>query len=81
MVGLVNLEDDQAWLLRHDEFVGSAQQRALQLQLYFYVETDYVARPGCHKRDFDKFRLECRIADLFGLPQSSTETLPAIPLP
>jgi hypothetical protein len=39
LVGLANLNGDQAWLFRHDEFVAKAQQQTEErLHLYFYVE-------------------------------------------
>jgi hypothetical protein len=70
LVGLVNLQHDQAWLFRHVEFEAKAQQRTEdRLHLYFYVESDYQARNGCHKRDFESFNIECRIKELFGVPQ------------
>lgn len=67
LVGLVDLEADAAWFFRHQEFVEKAQQNPEgRLHLYFYTEAAYEARDGCHLRDFERFRLEHRIADLFG---------------
>ena len=41
------------------------------MHLYFYVDPDYAARKGCHERDFEQFKIEHRMFDLFGLPESS----------
>jgi hypothetical protein len=72
LVGLVSLHDDQVWLFRHDEFYSKAQQKPdRMLHLYFYVEPDYRARDGCHVRDFEAFRIERRMEELFGAPQIS----------
>lgn len=69
LVGVVNLEDDSAWLFRHAEFEAVAQQKPEgRLHLYFYTDPEYPARPGCHARDFEEFRLEKRIVPLFGCP-------------
>jgi hypothetical protein len=69
LVGVVNLDDDGVWLFRHAEFVEKAQQKPEgRLHLYFYVDPTYGARTGCHLRDFERFRLEHRMADLFGFP-------------
>jgi len=47
LVGLANLDSDQAWLFRHDEFVAKAQQQTEErLHLYFYVEPDYQSQDG-----------------------------------
>jgi hypothetical protein len=71
VVGLVDLEADAAWLFRHGEFEERAQQKPEgRLHLYFYTDDAYQARDGCHIRDFEQFRLEHRIADLFGQPQN-----------
>jgi hypothetical protein len=68
LVGLVNLEDDSVWLLRHREFEQLAQQKPHKLHLYFYTDPDYLARPGCHARDFDRFLIERRIGEVFQTP-------------
>jgi hypothetical protein len=71
LVGLVNLEDDMAWLFRHHEFDQRAQQRpGERLHLYFYTDSDYLAREGCHMRDFETFRLERRMAEIFRPPET-----------
>ncbi|MGB8412930.1 MAG: hypothetical protein WCE23_08900 [Candidatus Binatus sp.] len=73
LVGLVNLGGDQAWLLRHSEFVAKAQQQPMgRLHLYFYTDPNYSARKGCHERDFEPFRIKSRMGDIFGLPEIST---------
>ena len=70
LVELANLEDDRAWLFRHKEFVTKAQQQTKQrLHLYFYIDPNYQPRDGCHERDFEPFRIERRMADLFGVPR------------
>jgi len=72
LVGLVNLEDDQAWLLRRSEFVARAQQQPMgRLHLFFYTDPNYPARKGCHERDFEPFRIDSRMGDIFGLPEIS----------
>jgi len=66
LVGLVNLESDQAWLLRQDEFVAKSQQQPMRgLHLYFYADQNYSARKGCHERDFELCRIESRMGDIF----------------
>lgn len=67
LVGVVNLEDDAAWLFRHEEFVRLAQQESSgRLHLYFYTDPEFKARPGCHIRDFDQYLLQNRVTDIFG---------------
>lgn len=67
LIGLVNLEDDSAWLMRHEEFEARAQQKPEgRLHLYFYTDPDYPTRPGCHARDFELLRIERRLVELFG---------------
>jgi hypothetical protein len=69
LVGIANLEGDQAGLFRHDEFAAKAQQQTEEnLHLYFYVEPDYQSQDGRHQRDFEAFRIERRMLDLFGVP-------------
>jgi hypothetical protein len=66
LIGLVNLESDAAWVMTLPEFETAAQQKpADRMHLYFYCDSEYVARPGCHARDFDPFKIEHRLADLF----------------
>jgi hypothetical protein len=72
LVGLANLESDQAWLFRHDEFVARSQQQPLErLHLYFYINPDHSVRPGCHERDFEQFTIKSRMGDIFGIPEGS----------
>jgi len=67
LVAVVNLEEDAAWIFRHHEFEAQSQQKPEgRLHLYFYTDEHYPARPGCHIRDFERFRLETRIPELFG---------------
>jgi hypothetical protein len=69
LIGLANLECDQAWLLRQAEFVARAQQHPEgRLHLFFYTEPNYSAKKGCHQRDFEPFRIESRMGEIFGLP-------------
>jgi hypothetical protein len=70
LVGLVNLKDDRAWLFQHQEFVTKAQQHNEQSHhLYFYIDPKYQPHhDGCHERDFESFRIERRMVDLFGVP-------------
>jgi hypothetical protein len=71
LIGLVDLQSEQTWIFRKKEFEGKAQQRTEdRLHLYFYVDPDYPARDGCHERDFKPFKIEHRIFNLFGMPQS-----------
>ena len=71
VVGLVNLEHDRAWLFRKEEFESKAQQQTEdRLHLYFYVDPTYQAREGGHERDFEPFKIERRMSDLFGIPQT-----------
>jgi hypothetical protein len=64
-VAIVNLSDDSAWLLRHNEFMRLAQQKksAKGLHLYFYVEGRSVHQVG----GFQRFELEKRAKQLFRL--------------
>lgn len=72
LVGLVDLASSQVWMFWHDEFVAWAQQKPEgRMHLYFYLDDDYQARPNCHRRDFERFRLEGRIEEIFG-PQAAT---------
>lgn len=67
LVGVVNLEDDAIWIFRHDEFELAAQQKPIgRVHLYFYTDSDYGARPGCHAREFERFLLQNRTRELFG---------------
>jgi len=73
LIGLVDLESDRAWIFRKQEFESKAQQQTDdRLHLYFYVDPDYATRDGCHIRDFEPFKIEHRMSELFGLPGSST---------
>jgi hypothetical protein len=66
LVGLVNLEKDQAWLFTLAEYLAKAQQKKTS-HLYFYVDPDYRApQPQCHERDFEPFTIDRRITELFG---------------
>ncbi len=70
MIGLVNLENDRAWLFRRQEFEGRAQHHPEdRLHLYFYVDPSYHAGEDCHERDFEPFKIEHRITELFGIPE------------
>lgn len=65
---MVNLESDGVWLPTHAEFETLAQQKSNgRLHLYFYTDDDYPARPGCHARDFEKYRIESSLNRLFDL--------------
>lgn len=69
LVGLVNLEADEAWILRHNEFLNRAQQKpGNRLHLYFYIDPSYRTRPGCNAADFEKFKIEHCTPRLFGWP-------------
>lgn len=71
LVGLVDLESNQVWMFWHDEFVGRAQQKPEgRMHLYFYLDEGFKARPDCHRRDFETFRLEGRIEEIFGPPHA-----------
>jgi hypothetical protein len=72
LIGLVDLERDGAWIFRKQEFESKAQQKTEdRLHLYFYVDPDYKTRKGCHERDFEQFKIERRMFDLFGIPASA----------
>lgn len=73
LVGCVNLEGDEAWIFHHCEFQAKAQQtNKRKWHLYFYVEPDHQPRRKTrHACEFEQFRLENRISEVFGLPQSS----------
>jgi hypothetical protein len=80
LVGLANLDGDQAWLFRRKEYEDNAQQKPKgskgKFHLYFYVEPKYLAKRGSHERDFELFVINGRrIQELFGIPMQ-TETPP-----
>ena len=72
LVGIVNLESDQAWLLTRQEFFDQAQQRPPgRVHFYFYVDPDYAPADGSHERKFEPFSIERRVTELFGNTPSS----------
>lgn len=75
LVGLVNLERDQVWLFRHEEFASKAQQETtIKWHFCMSVEDDYFPSPERktrHEREFESFYLGNRISDLFGSPHSN----------
>lgn len=68
LVALVDLTAEDVWLLKHSEFDQLAQQRPDngKLHLYFYVDDDYQPRRGSRADEFETFKLERRIEELFG---------------
>jgi hypothetical protein len=65
---LVDLESDSVWLFTAEELERFAQQKP-EGRLHFYFYTDANAQPkGAGKRaeDFKEFKLESRIAGIFG---------------
>jgi hypothetical protein len=68
LVALVDLTSEGVWLLRHSEFDRLAQQRPDngKLHLYFYVDEDYQPRRGARAEEFDPYKLERRVDELFG---------------
>jgi hypothetical protein len=72
LVGIVNLERDQAWLFTRQEFFAQAQQRPQgRAHFYFYVDPDYAPADGSHERKFEPFSIERRVPELFGITPSS----------
>lgn len=67
MVGLVHLATNRAWLFTHDEFTDRAQQKKKEImQLYMYTDPTYQPRVALsHENDFEAYRVERRIAELF----------------
>lgn len=75
LFALVDLESDQIWLFWHGELARLAQQKP-KGRLHFYMYTDANARlrgVGKHIREFDTFRLENRITEIFGKSQSISD--------
>jgi hypothetical protein len=72
LFALVDLGSDQAWLFSHEEIVRLAQQKSRgQWHFYLYVGAD--ARPkgaGKHVREFEAYKIENRIPELFGLREA-----------
>lgn len=70
MVGLVNLDRDQIWMFKRQEFAELAMQETdRNWHFGFYVEPEYFpTRTNSHEREFESFRIERRMAELFGLP-------------
>jgi hypothetical protein len=73
LVGLANLESDQAWLVWKEEFDELAQQLSPTGKLHFYFCTDpkYPAEKSCHERDFEDYKIESKMGEIFGLPKIS----------
>jgi hypothetical protein len=68
LVALVDLENDRAWLFRHEELANKAQQRSGgRMHFYFYADPAHTAkRAGTHLSDFTAFEINNRIENLFG---------------
>jgi hypothetical protein len=68
LVALVDLESDRVWLLTHEELDRFAQQRPEgRLHFYFYTETAvWPKTTGRHAREFESYRIESRIMEIFG---------------
>ena len=70
-VALVNLNPpEQIWLLAHVEMVSAAQQRPKnRLHFYMYIDSTVKTKTGklAHCCDFEKFLLENRIHEIFGV--------------
>ena len=72
LVGIVNLERDQAWLFTRQEFFAQAQQRPQgRAHFYFYVDPDYAPADGSHERKFEPFSIKHQVPELFGITPSS----------
>jgi hypothetical protein len=66
LIGLADLSTDAAWLFTRDEFRQCAQQRSNgRIHFYFYTDPTYKARAGSSVSEFERFRLENRLPDLF----------------
>jgi hypothetical protein len=67
LVGVVNLERDQAWLFSKEEFLKFAQQKKQLRHLYFYVDPNYRPSPGRHEQDFEPYGIERRVPELLSV--------------
>ena len=81
LVALVNLQIDCVWLFSHEEMKHLAQQRSGgTLHFYFYTEPNARPRsPGRLIADYDAYKLESRVPDLFGLDARALQTVAAVP--
>ena len=72
LIGLVNLDRDQAWLFTREEFDAKAQQETdARRHLYMYSDDTHQPRQSnCHVRDFEDFLVERRALDIFGMTKS-----------
>jgi hypothetical protein len=70
LIALANLQSDEVWLFRHEDFFAKAQQTpkpGIQSRLYFYTDSAYEATAGRHERDFEEFRIENKVGPYFGI--------------
>jgi len=67
LVALVDLATESIWLFAHAELDAMAQQRSSgRLHLYFYLDAQVRARrANCHVLDFERYRLQYRVAEFF----------------
>ena len=73
LVALVDLATESAWLFSHAELDAFAQQRSSgRLHFYFYLDAQVRARrANCHALDFERYRLEHRVAEFFDVPNNA----------
>ncbi|MDG4648022.1 hypothetical protein P6F26_06165 [Roseibacterium sp. SDUM158017] len=68
LVALTDLSRDRVWLFRHHELDYHAQQRSSgRLHFYFYVGDANPRKGQRVEEDFEAFRLENRVAEVFGV--------------
>jgi hypothetical protein len=71
LVALVDLSTKSLWFLRKEELTKLAQQRSSgRLHLYMYSDPNHKPKlPGrlSHAREFDRYRLQSRAHELFGV--------------
>ncbi len=70
LVALVDLSSRRVWMLKMEELATLAQQRSSG-RLHIYMYTDPTCTPRlsgrlAHSYEFEKYRLENRVHELFG---------------
>ena len=81
LFALVDLQSDQIWLFWKSELARFAQQKP-KGRLHFYMYTDNDVRPrgaGKHIGEFESFKIEARIAEVFGNAGAVRRSVPQAP--
>lgn len=74
LVALVDLATESVWLFSHAELDALAQQRSSgRLHFYFYLDAQVRTRKAnCHALDFERYRLQHRVAEFFDAPNKAS---------